>query len=205
MTPPPPLVLSPDVDTHRCRARGVVGDDRRARRAGRADHHRLPGARRARRAGDPDRRAGPGGPRAAARRPHPVAGGPSVPRGGAGPRCAAPVPTADGGQVISCTLVQPATGSTTTFAFDLQVDGPGQTADMVLFRGAVEEARFTAPIDLTQFESGLSVRYGTEPWTVGDGPGTGTLSVSVAQAAAWDVSGAVLSIEVTGGVLPRST
>jgi hypothetical protein len=114
-------------------------------------------------------------------------------------RCAAPVPTADGGQVISCRLDQPATGSTTTFAFDLQVDGPGQTADMVLLRGAVEEARFTAPIDLTQFESGLSVRYGTEPWTVGV-RGSGTLSVSAAQAAAWDVPGAVLSIEVTGGV-----
>ena len=70
---------------------------------------------------------------------------------------------------------------------------------MVLFRGAVEEARFTAPIDLTQFESGLSVRYGTEPWTVGEEAPTGTLSVSAAQAAAWDVSGAVLTIEVTAG------
>jgi RNA polymerase sigma factor (sigma-70 family) len=116
------------------------------------------------------------------------------------PRCAPPPTPGPGeGQVVSCTLDQPATGTSTTFAFDLQVDGPGQTADMVLFRGATEEARFAAPLPLETYASGLSVQYRAEPWTV-DGPGTGTLSVTVAQAAAWEVTGATLTIEVTGGV-----
>jgi RNA polymerase sigma factor (sigma-70 family) len=116
------------------------------------------------------------------------------------PRCSPPpTPGSGEGQVISCTLDQPATGANTTFAFDLQVDGPGQTADMVLFRGATEEARFTAPLPLATYGSGLSALYGAGPWTV-TGPGTGTLSVRVAQAAGWDVVGATLTIEVTGGV-----
>jgi hypothetical protein len=116
------------------------------------------------------------------------------------PRCSPPpTPGSGEGQVISCTLDQPATGANTTFAFDLQVDGPGQTADMVLFRGATEEARFTAPLPLATYGSGLSALYGAGPWTV-TGPGTGTLSVRVAQAAGWDVLGATLTIEVTGGV-----
>ena len=125
------------------------------------------------------------------------AGARAFPQAAQDPRCVVPTTA---GQPISCTVDQPATGSTTTLTFDLQVDGPGQTADMALFRGTVEEARLAAPIDLTPFESGLSVRYGTAPWTPVDG-NSGTLSVSVAQAAAWDVPGVVLSIDLTGGAV----
>jgi Putative zinc-finger/Sigma-70, region 4 len=115
------------------------------------------------------------------------------------PRCSPPPTPAPGlGQVVTCTLDQPATGTNTTFAFDLQIDGPGQTADMVLFRGDTEEARLVAPLPLETYGSGLSVVYGAGPWTI-DGPGNGTLSVQVAQAAGWDVAGATLTIEVTGG------
>jgi RNA polymerase sigma factor (sigma-70 family) len=115
------------------------------------------------------------------------------------PRCSPPPTPGPGeGQVVTCTLDQPATGTNTTFAFDLQVDGPGQTADMVLFRGDIEEARFVAPLPLETYGSGLSVMYGAGPWTI-DGPGTGTLAVRVDQAAGWDVVGATLTIEVTGG------
>jgi RNA polymerase sigma factor (sigma-70 family) len=115
------------------------------------------------------------------------------------PRCSPPPTPAPGlGQVVTCTLDQPATGTNTTFAFDLQVDNPGQTADMVLFRGDIEEARFVAPLPLETYGSGLSVVYGAGPWTI-DGPGTGTLAVRVAQAAGWDVVGATVTIEVTGG------
>ncbi len=115
-------------------------------------------------------------------------------------RCSPPPAPAPGeGPTISCTLEQPPTGGNTTFTFELQVDGPGQTANMVLFRGAGEEARFAAPVDLAAFESGLSVRYGTGPWTP-DGPGTGTLVVTVAQSGAWAVSGASIVIDLTGEV-----
>jgi RNA polymerase sigma factor (sigma-70 family) len=127
-----------------------------------------------------------------------TAGARAFPEAPQDPRCSPPTPGLIDGQVISCALDQPATGANTTFVFDLQVDGPGQTADMVLFRGASEEARFVAPLPLATYESGLSVRYGAEPWMI-DGPGTGTLSVSVAQAAGWDVVDATLTIEVTGG------
>jgi hypothetical protein len=115
------------------------------------------------------------------------------------PRCTPPPTPAPGeGQVVTCTLEQPATGADTTFEFDLQVDGPGQTADMVLFRGDTEEARFVEPLLLETYGSGLSVVYSAGPWTI-DGPGTGTLNVRVAQAAGWDVVGATITIGVTGG------
>jgi large repetitive protein len=127
-----------------------------------------------------------------------TAGARAFPEAPQDPRCSPPTPGLIDGHVISCALDQPATGTNTTFVFDLQVDGPGQTADMVLFRGSTEEARFAAPLPLETYESGLSVRYGAQPWTI-DGPGTGTLSVNVAEAAGWDVVDATLTIEVTGG------
>jgi RNA polymerase sigma factor (sigma-70 family) len=78
-----------------------------------------------------------------------------------------PEATVDGrctpGQTITCTLDQPPTGGSTQFAFDLQIDGPGQTASVKLFRGGVLEAELPAAIELSQFEAGLDL---TEPvWT----------------------------------------
>ncbi|HET8619588.1 MAG TPA: sigma-70 family RNA polymerase sigma factor [Acidimicrobiales bacterium] len=44
------------------------------------------------------------------------------------------------GQVIVCAFDQPPAGGTVGFALDLQVDGPGETATVMLFRGATLEA-----------------------------------------------------------------
>ena len=78
-----------------------------------------------------------------------------------------PEATVDGrctpGRTITCTLDQPPTGGSTQFDFDLQIDGPGQTASVELFRGDVLEAELPAAIELSQYEAGLDL---TDPvWT----------------------------------------
>ena len=68
-----------------------------------------------------------------------------------------------GGQAITCALDQPPTGGSTLFDFDLQIDGPGQTAMVRLFRGGALEAELPAAIELSLYEAGLDL---TDPvWT----------------------------------------
>ena len=58
-------------------------------------------------------------------------------------RCAAD------GQVVMCVFDQPPAGGTVGFAFDLQVDGAGQTATVTLLRGNTLEASLPAAIPLS--------------------------------------------------------
>ena len=101
------------------------------------------------------------------------------------------------GQVIECTLAQPATGTTDTFGFDLQVDAAGQTATIVLFRGDAIEAELPAPIPLSPFEHGLALT--TPEWSnyslEGEPPlALGQLSVGATTTGTTTVSGATIRI-----------
>ena len=121
-------------------------------------------------------------------------------------RCGAPVAVPEGGQVIECSLEQPPTGETTDFSFDLQVDAPGQTAMMKLFRGDVLEAELPSAIALEQFEAGLTL---SDPlWTPyqlgGRDLHLGRLTVGAANQGAHPISGATVRVTMAGdaGLLP---
>jgi RNA polymerase sigma factor (sigma-70 family) len=124
-------------------------------------------------------------------------------------RCSTPVPSPSGGQVIGCSLDQPAPGGTTDFSFDLQVDSAGQTATVKLFRGDALEAELPSPIALDQFEAGLSL---TDPvWTPYVLPGEsprplplGALTVGAANLSSRSISGAAIRVTFDGesGLVP---
>ena len=111
------------------------------------------------------------------------------------------------GQVIECTLTQPATG-TDTFGFDLQVDAAGQTATIVLFRGDAIEAALPAAIPLSRYEDGLALA--APEWSdyshLGQALALGRLSVGATTTGATTVSGATIRISAGGdaGLLPAA-
>jgi RNA polymerase sigma factor (sigma-70 family) len=112
-----------------------------------------------------------------------------------------------GGQTITCTLDQPPTGESTRFDFDLQIDGPGQTAMVQLFRGEALEAELAEPIQLLQFEAGLDL---TDPaWTpvveTGRALSIGQLTVGAANSGTAARTGATIRIvagDDTGLLVP---
>jgi hypothetical protein len=124
-------------------------------------------------------------------------------------RCATPVPSPSGGQIIDCSLEQPAAGGTTDFSFDLQVDSAGQTATVKLFRGDALEAELPSAIALDQFEAGLSL---TDPvWTPyllpGESPRPlplGALTVGAANLSSRTIPGATIRVTFGGesGLVP---
>ena len=124
-------------------------------------------------------------------------------------RRSAPVATAGGGQNIACSLDQPATGGTTDFDFDLQVDSPGQTATVKLFRGDALEAELPSAIALDQFEAGLAL---SDPvWTPYMLPGEsprrlplGNLTVGATNLSSRTIPGATIRVTFEGkaGLLP---
>ena len=114
------------------------------------------------------------------------------------PRCAAPTPTSDGGQVMSCTLDQPPAGGTAAYSFDLQIDDGVQTADLALFRGATLESRLAGPVPLVAWEAGLTLaaQPGWSPTVVGGvALPLGTLSTTIT-AGPRPLTGVTLTISV---------
>jgi hypothetical protein len=113
-----------------------------------------------------------------------------------------------GGQTITCTLDQPPTGGSTQFVFDLQIDGPGQTATLKLFRGDALEAELPAAIDLFLYEAGLDL---TDPaWTpvveTGRALSVGQLTVGAANSGTSDPTGATIRVvagDDTGLIVPE--
>ena len=97
------------------------------------------------------------------------------------------------GQVISCTLDQPATGPRPRSRSTSRSTAPGRRPTWSCSAGT--SRRPASPPRSTSHLRIGPVRPCTAPdrGPRSTGPGTGTLSVSVAQAAGWDVPGVVLS------------
>jgi hypothetical protein len=129
-----------------------------------------------------------------------TAGARAFPEAAQDARCAAPVAIPAGGQTIDCSLDQPPTGESTQFSFDLQVDSPGQTATVQLFRGDALEASLPNAISLGQYEAGLALTGPVwTPYAVGSLQAPlGQLNAGVANKGPNDVSGVTVRIALTG-------
>jgi RNA polymerase sigma factor (sigma-70 family) len=107
------------------------------------------------------------------------------------------------GQVIVCAFDQPPAGGTVAFALDLQVDGPGETATVMLFRGATLEASVRDAILL----SSLLTEPLWEPFLdVGQALSIGRLTAGATNAGTLTHAGAAVRIvasDDTGLLVPE--